>query len=75
MSDVVNLLYRRDYPFTAITNTDVCPDLVNVGDVGMHRSAVMDGRRVWWFETSAGRDLFVVNKRRGEYRHARKEDQ
>ena len=56
-----------DMPFVAVTGTDVRPELVSVDEVGHHRTTVVNGERVWWFETATARDLFALGVLHGEY--------
>lgn len=72
MTHVSVLMPRLDMPYTITTGDDVCPDLVDTAEIGHHRSVVVLGQRVWWFETFEGRALFKINATNGAYRRKRK---
>ncbi|URC15491.1 hypothetical protein BD1_50 [Octadecabacter Antarctic BD virus 1] len=65
---MTNIAERLDYKYTATTGTEVCPDLVSERHFGRHRSAVVQGVRVWWFRKEKGRDRFVRHALNGSFR-------
>ena len=55
---------------SVVTGTDVCPDLVDETLHGRHRSAVVRGNRVWWFENKRRASNFLVEVIAGSFRRA-----
>ena len=43
--------YQFDSKVIAVTDTTVCPDLVDPLIYGHHKSRVYDGKRIWTFDS------------------------